>query len=589
MAIIVESPLAGQRIKTQTGRQQINVPSPVKGQGLIAIGRGVERLGVATARVDYQQRLEEERQREELRGKADRSMAYDGVSGFLGLLREGEGDYLSRKLGAASGVYNEAKTFADDRQREVEEQFQNDDQKLMFNSLARTHRNSFLNSMAAHERIQIEQWDRKSGEMQVNDGIRTWVDHYLDKDVVPTAKASLQIGLERMLPGAENDDLRRQIYWEKVSEAHELILSRFLANDPEGAKLYYDEHKKQILPENKIEIEAKLKHGLTEQIAQNKADLIVNSGIPYAEQLTKANEIKNAQVRKLVVQSVKVRKTEADFVEKEIYTDLLNSITKAVLDASSLEAGLRLARNPNLKGNDRLKLEKIAKGGAGVKTNLEVYYRLKQRPLDEFKKVNLMEYRLDLSDSRLKELISLQTQERKSDKPETVRTNLAMANDAFLALGRPEDKEDSERSQFRNQFFQETERRFGELGPAAKTKDKQAILNDMMLEVKEKEAALDEQERIAEGLERGEVKGGLGFGRGVDMSYAEAVKIGQGATWLPAIDEQERKEIMSKLQKNDPKSEFTIMLYKRVFILKKPFSDELKAELKAEKEDYGIR
>lgn len=571
---IPESPLAGQRIETQTGRQQISVPSSVKGQGLIALGRGVERLGVATARVDYQQRLEEERQREELRGKADRSMAYDQVSAFSDRLREQEGGYLSRKLGAASGIYNEAKTFADDLHREFEEQLQNDDQKLMFNSLARTHRDSFLNSMDAHGRIQIERWDKKSGEMQVNDGVRTWVDHYLDKDVVPTAKASIQIGLERMLPGAENDALRGQIYWEKVSEAHELIISRFLANDPEGAKLYYDKNKKQILPEKKIEIEAKLKHGLTEQIAQNKADLIVNSGIPYAEQLEEAKKIKNAQVRKLVVQSVKVRKTEADFVEKELYNNQLDGVTKAAFNAPGLEASLRLSRNPNLTGADQLKLEKAIYAlwarrtkttpKKPIVTDRAEMVRIRQR-IDDEQITSENQLLVEVGDSADNAAWQRMLKYFNDSKKQLQISDATYGGVFRRVTGEPADAtlDDYDRS------FEYVQRQ-AEAEGVQKPTDLQLRNWTMEWQLKSEEP--------------GEIKGGIGFGRGKDVTWGKATDE-QRKTWLPDVSEEEIASLDEQIRatgEQPPYSDYMRRVFKRVRVLGFGFTDELKAEYKEE-------
>ncbi len=580
MAITIpESPLAGQRIETQTGRQQIRVPSPVKGQGLIALGRGVERLGVATARVDYHQRLEEERQRreeerqrDEVQGKADRSMAYDRVSAFSDRLREGEGDYLSRKLGAASGVYNEAKTFADDRQREFEEQFQNDDQKLMFNSLARTHRASFLNSMDAHERIQIERWDKKSGELQVNDGVRTAIDHYLDKDVVPTVKASIQIGLERMLPGVENAKLRGAEYKAKVSEIHEGIISRFLANDPLGGQLYYDKNKEQILSEKKIEIETKLKHGLTEQRAQNEADLIVNSGISYAEQLAKANKIKEAPVRKLVVQSVKARKAEADFVEKELYANQLDGVTRAALNAPGLEAALRLARNPNLTGADQLKLEKTiyvmwdrrtkTKPKKPIVTDRAEMVRIR-RLIDDEQITNenqlLVEVGNSANDAAWQRMLKYF-----NDSKKQLQISDATYGGVFRrATGIPpvNSIDDYDRS------FEYVQRQAEAAGVQKPT--------DLQLRDWTMEWQLSSEEP-------GEIKGGLGFGRGKDITWGEASDE-QRKTWLPDVSEEEIAGLDEQIRatgEQPPYSDFMRRVFKRVSVLGFEFTDELKVEFR---------
>ena len=360
MSIIPQSNLAQQQIDPRTGRQQTRVPSAVEGQGLVAAGQGLQNLGVAVSRVERRNLLDEERDRQERQGKIDRSTAYDTYSTFTDRTRQLESGYLDLKLGAAIGSFDKSQEQIDALQQEAEESLANLDQKLMFGQLSTTHRRTFLNSIETHERVQTDAWDKQSGQLQVDDGKRTAIDHYLDPDAAATAKASVQIGIERILPGDENAKLRKEMFKNELSEIHEGIIGRLLVNDPIGAKSYYDKNKKAVLAENKADIEKKLTSGLLEQRAQVRTDLIVNSGKSFEDQLLEVNKISDAEERKLVSQGVKTRKSEADFVDKQRYEGVEDQIGRSIIAAPSLEAAQRLSRNPNLKAKDQLKWSKVA-------------------------------------------------------------------------------------------------------------------------------------------------------------------------------------------------------------------------------------
>lgn len=535
---ILESPLFQGTVSTGAPRQRISVPRPVEGQGLQVLGQGLRQAaqgldvyGDAKFRAERgQQRLEKQQRKDwenylaEQQNIVDRSTVSDAFSAYNNQIRDLESDYYGRKLGQAQGVYDDAQRDIDELTTEFSGNLSNDDQRLMFQSLSNTRKNTLLNSILNHQNTEIQQWEKSAGVSLADNAVQEAIDNYLDPEATQDAMDRVTAGINMALRGADPETVSKAVD-NYESDIHIGIVKRFLVNDATGARAYYEKNKDEILATEKAELEAKLSASQTKQAAQVFTDAISAEGGTLTEQLEEARKITNPDVRDNTVNRLKVRDAEAQQAEKQFYQTFLDDTTRKVLGSTSLEMALDFANNQGLKADDIKKLRNVARS--------EFDRKKKDIETDQFKMIEARE-KID------SEEITTEIQLLRDYGPDASKSDLKSLQTYFRDGGLIGELKDSTvRAMYKSITGEDAKENPALYGLAWDYVERNLRAT--------KKPATDAELRkwTAQAIADGEQVAG-GF-IDPDMTYVEAVDRGVDEQWLPTVSSDERPGIEGAL------------------------------------------
>lgn len=548
------------------------VERQVKGADIAAPHRAVAKSGLAVANLGTQIA----RAASTIDDRKDKAAAKQAYVSFGDEIRDLHTDYGNRTLKTAMGSTSEFQKEIDKTLEKAAGSLENDYQRDLFRSLAYTKRGSALDKQATHEAHQLKEWEAATSSAMANESIQYAAENYtivtngtqmINTAVIKDMKKNIELAVATAGVDLDATILADQTK-AQVSMMHYAVLNTMLVDEnTKMANDYFEKYNDEILEDvsgkklglkKRIETYGKIKE------SQIKADEIFLETLNYEDQLGLARDIGDPEVRDATVARIKARKVETDKVEDDQKRDRLDAQTNEILDihknGGAFEAALEIAaKNPN--GSERLKLRKIAMNIFTKEDTVtfpdkfvEVMTRIDSRihkkgPINSLNQLYL-EYKPYLSNSDFDQVTAYWQKGGSiggltDNKVKSIYKNLT---------GKDPNKSKSQAKAYKGIWDYVVDN----LPEGKKPTDK---------EVK----AL-----ITQAVVDGERQGG-GFGYGADTTYLEAQKRGHDSTWLPDVTNEERDAITKKLKDIDePVSDFTIRLYKRLYMLELPMTQELK-------------
>jgi hypothetical protein len=542
------------------------------------VGRQVERVGeVAIAAEEREQILtaraaeQEETRKAKLKDRRDKLLASDAIVEFKDNLRNQRQVFSNRRGIDAFGVTNEANDHIEKLKKEMKGRMENDEIRALFDASTIMPREVFLNQTLTHEATEFNRAEDDNNNAKIETSIieaSDAVGGMNEELAIQSARLDLDTAIEQKtaksgMTGAAAKNVKASL----ISSFHEGILNRKVALNAVAAKEYYNEHKKEILPDNRESIEKLLDKEDVLQSAQQATDEIFIKEDDPVERLNLARKIENPDVRKETESQVKVRNKELEQLGVEAQQEAyLDTLTKIMDVAQNEEQGLGFAKrleNPE----DRIKAEKVATARFNKKIEetitdrniqAKVYEMIDKKQITNVRQ--LIEFYPYLSDADYNRFI---TEIRNKQNPDAKIgfVKYSTAKTAYETV--KSEKYDIEDSDMTKEFM---------FVQSQLDKHAQALGRDL---------TPDEANRFAaKYIVEGEAIGTGFFGGDPDLTFSEASRQGVLDVWVPFVNDddvdggQEQRDIAGALAAKGiiTDNEEIFRLYKKEAIMNLPLS-----------------
>jgi len=337
-----------------------------------------------------------------------------------------EGVYNTRKGSAAKGASGEAGTALAKKYEELKRNhISSPEQEEKFNALFTTHRGSTLDGLSRYESEQFRVAEKASVDAVKGAAVDLYndiasnapggnllaIDNELrDKAMDITDSIRAQGQLDGTPPEVIDQQIREQI-----EALHGNAVLSSIDKNPQAAFAYYSAYKDDIGDELRSRLEGVFKTANTKQGGLAEARSIQSQTGDYAEQLTLARQIKDAElqeeaIRLLDADYARVQRIKQDRIE-QIETDVVNQIDKS---GGSFE--VNTVQWHRLPKESRSALRSYASAvikGNAPRTNWAVYTKILQMDKQDLAAANALSYRNDLGDTEYKTISKMIADARK--------------------------------------------------------------------------------------------------------------------------------------------------------------------------------
>ncbi len=223
-----------------------------------------------------------------------------------------------------------------------------------------------------------------------------------------------------------------------ISGAHVSILQAMLQEKNINAKEYFEENKKDILPEYRTKLLEQINVNDLQNQARIKTDEILAMGLSYEEQLEKAKDIKDTKLSDTVIDRIKVAESERRDVERQSYNQRREEVFSKVEQTLSFDS-----ISSDLKFSDRERMkEYIRRRREGKRVHNKILwanlYRMSTSNPDKYTTLDLNNYATELNTSHFDELVKLQEKIKTGkidQKYTTILSNKDVLNRVYKSLG----------------------------------------------------------------------------------------------------------------------------------------------------------
>lgn len=385
------------------------------------LGRTVQAVETEEQRRAAKQAQIQAKAQAEFKEREDKLYADKSMTELNDWYRGKQPEYTAGQGLDARGSTDQANKDLEAKKNELLSKAQNEEQRTLINAAFAPKREVWLNKQKGFEVGQFRTAEVAANQSKIQNAIRDASDNFDDPLALQLAKDELIDGINVTIKGMSPEQ-RKNVTAEYVSALHEGVLNNMVTSSAEAANTYYDQNKKNILPEHRDAIERVLHTEDTLQFAQQKTDEIMRVEDDYEKQLEMARETKDPEKREAIVNLVKTRKKETDQLDKEAAREVrLNDLTN-VLDAPDLETAMEIV-NRIENADDRIKAQKVAENRFEKKTKANVtdrdvqatvYEMIKSGEIKEVR--DLIEYAPDLSDADYNRAITRLDNQAKNDK-----------------------------------------------------------------------------------------------------------------------------------------------------------------------------
>lgn len=422
---------------------------------------------------------------------------------------------------------------------ETQKNLENDEQRRAFESMWNRKRTSVLESVARHQAKEHRTYKDETTQAMINTAIEDAAADPMNGRTLQDAQVMGETAIRANSQGKSPDVLDRQLS-EFRTKLHGSVIERMAETDAKTARAYYEKNKDQMDGTTQTQVEKVLNHQGVRQESQAQADRIVGQTDRYQDQLAAAREIEDPEVRDDTVRRVKARHTEQEQAQKQARQDAYDSTIDQIIDAPDLESAMEAADNL-ANGSDRMQARKAAqaiKGPQNIETDPAKYAEARQKidqgeisseqeligkywpHLGAKARQDVSEYYRqggavgDLSDSTVRTIYQSMTGEQAKENPEKYQGVWDVVT--------------------RN------------IDPNKKPTDAEL------------------RKIISLALVEGEREGGTWWGYGEEMPYEEAQRKGYTDSWLPDVDETEKRRISQTFKGSDQEvTHEKIRLYKK--------------------------
>lgn len=406
-----EAPLPNARVQTGAPAAAFGVPAAID-------LTGVQR--------EFAQIVQEERDKADQLAVLDADAELSAIE--TELLYSPETGALQRRGKDALGAPEEVTEAWQKRTGEIGARLTTDRQRLAFQRMVANRGAAIDRTLQRHVATEIERYDTETTEAYLeNERNAAIATDDPDRRAEALARTEAAIRDHAARTGKPPEWLEAKLTAARTS-VHLGVIDRMLSADNDrAASAYYAAHKEEIAGSERARVEQLLEQASTLGESMRQADAIITSTTTRSEAYERANAIEDPKLRQAVRRELDVQFAERDRAEAADYRAQLEKAADIVERGGTLTA----AQRAGLKANDRRVLDswrlKAAKG-EDFETDWTTYYALTQMAAssdpkwrEEFKNLNLLEYRGMLGDTEWKEINRLQTSVRSGNVSEAER------------------------------------------------------------------------------------------------------------------------------------------------------------------------
>lgn len=521
------------------------------GEVVTQAGRDAVALGGQFVQVGMQKE-------KDMTDRNDRAAAKHIYSKYGDEVRAIRTDLRSNLLGDSKGTTVEAQRQLDEAAQRLSGDLENDNQRIYFDALSSSKRESFLDSHAMWESDQMKKYNLMASEAMSKEAIQFAMENYDNPEAIQIAKDDIEIAVTDAMKGAKKEVIDSAIET-KISELHEGIINTMAISNAGAAKDYYEMNKDEVDGDREPGIEKMLKTVGVNQWSMDKADEIMRL-VPgdYEAQLEMADSIVEEEKQTATRNRIKLREKERRDIEAEnerVYADAkTNDILQHHKNKGSYEDAMDIA----LQSPEGTQMPLIGvvrslylkeEGITNIEKKIEAFQMIDAKKIES--RGQLMRgYMEHLSSTDWNQI------EQYWQNGGSLGT---LKHSTVLRIYQDMTRKDPSKDRKANAEFD-------------------GVWNIMERDMVPGQGYTDSElrKKISEAINAGQAEGGIAWGYGTDMSYAKAVESGRSATWLPDVSKEEVKAITKALDDvGDPVTDFTIKYYKRVFMLNLGSSKQL--------------
>ena len=342
--------------------------------------------------------------------------------------RDMESEGLNRKGSNAFGLTDESIKWWDETKSKYAATLDNDDQRRAFNIQTGRKRDSRLRRLMGHESLQRD----VSLTNSVNAKITSTIEHAALNPFDNEAIRSAHISIRQTILSQSN-----RLGWDaevlnaetatKLNALHTWVIDALIETDAGEARAYYNSFKHEVL--DRSTIEKNIKIATFKNLAQTTTDNIVADGNDFSEQIEKARNIKEPDLRDEVLNRVKTHQTEQLYLKTDDQKGAADAVD-GLMAKGQQQHNIPIALWGRLSGSKQLAISqatasrnKAAQSQINARDDAQSeniqeknsqleYYKLKtlaENNPQAFKLTPLQSYIGVIEKAELKELMKLQT------------------------------------------------------------------------------------------------------------------------------------------------------------------------------------
>lgn len=353
------------------------------------------------------------------------------------LLHDPEAGYFSKRGKAA---YDEMGTI-NQRLKELQDSYaeslDNEQQRERFKQLSSRSISSASEVISRHAAKEYTTWQNSVNVGAARQAMENAAARKNDPEYVYLAlergKSEIEQLSERNGDSMELTIAKRAEY---ENEFHKKLVISMLQDDPKTARAYFQQNKDEIFAETEAAIESELKKAEKVGQAQEQADLIMQkANMEGSDPLKLAKQIQDPELRNSTESLLRVYVADQQRRQRQSEKAMVDAFWGAYVknpDPATIPKVF-----PADQRKQAIRYAEMKASGKAIDTNWEVYQKLRLEAADpktrsEFMQRSLYQYRMDLSDTELKQLINIQAGLLQGKNPDRLKLDRVFSNKQVL-------------------------------------------------------------------------------------------------------------------------------------------------------------
>lgn len=376
------------------------------------VGRAVNQLGNTVGKIAVDMQLRE-----------NETLAREKFTQF-------ERDIVSRHSNPDTNYFRrsgrDAYLSLDDEKAEVDrlanrylDETDNPAQRARLGELLNNRKNRLFESYGRHSEKSLLAWENSQNEFAAKTAIESAISNPYSPDVFTNLeRGRMEIYALNKRNGASEEEIGFKVDAYE-NQFHKSMVAAMIQDNPRDARNYYTLNKDDMLADTRVAVEKELESAELLQSAQEQADLIMEKAtLEGADPVKLASEITDPDLRKNTESLVRIYQADAERHRKQVERQQSDAAWDAVINDPRPESIPKA-----VSSTQRMKMLKYIQGvasGKGIDTNWEQYYKLAKMAGDpatrqQFKDLDLNQYRPVLGNAELKSFMNLQAGLAKGD------------------------------------------------------------------------------------------------------------------------------------------------------------------------------
>jgi hypothetical protein len=307
---------------------------------------------------------------------------------------KGEDGFLTRQGTNARNIYDEGGKYMDDISKKYESGLKNKRQIELFRKAKYTLDENKRNQLNNHSTQQMLIANVEADNSYIQSGYNNVFDDPTNDKLRQDTISEIHSIIDKNPKGLSADGLKL-LKLEASSRVHLIKLDYDVNNNVENGKKYFEENKENMTPKDRVIAEAKLKNGDIKYKSMLNVDGYIANGLSLKEQLDKANEIKNTDIRDETKRRIRQRYNENEFVKQEQAKELNAKAWGMIINEERPNIDMiDITTLSSLAPKSRIELEKYIatkNSGKNIETNWDVYTSISNQISDNPKGFDFLE------------------------------------------------------------------------------------------------------------------------------------------------------------------------------------------------------